>query len=90
MISTVIPLGATIGAIGLGSSLAALGRKNAILILNAILCVGVGLTLILNLYTILFGRFLFGLTAGAFSVITPMFISEIAPAALRGPLGVIS
>jgi MFS family permease len=34
-----------------------------------------------------FGRFLFGLSAGAFSVFVPSYINEVTPTELKGQFG---
>lgn len=89
LISTAVPLGAAAGALG-GSKIASIGRRPACLILNVIIGVGIGVSLIESLWSILLGRLIYGFGAGTFSVITPMFIAEVTPVHLRGPLGIIS
>ena len=58
--------------------------------LDLLAALGILLTLIKSLFTICIGRLIYGFAAGAFSVLCPMFISEIAPISISGPLGVIS
>lgn len=56
--------------------------NNAPLVAGAALCMGAT-----RLLTLLAGRFLAGLGAGAASVLVPRYVSEIAPTAIRGALG---
>ena len=70
--------------------MAVLGRRTAMLILNGVIAVGIGITMVEALWSFLLGRFIFGFGAGTFSVISPMFISEICPPELTGPLGIIN
>jgi hypothetical protein len=43
-----------------------------------------------DIMVIAFGRFLFGMAAGAFTVFVPKFINEISPKEFKGPFGAIS
>jgi MFS family permease len=43
-----------------------------------------------DIYLQLAGRFLYGLSAGAFSVYCPKYISETAPIEIKGPAGCLS
>lgn len=56
--------------------------NNAPLVAGAALCMGAT-----RLLTLLAGRFLAGVGAGAASVLVPRYVSEIAPTAIRGALG---
>ena len=47
------------------------------------------LCLIDNSGVILFGRFLNGMAAGAFTVYVPKYVSEITPKEFRGPFGAV-
>jgi len=58
--------------------------------LDILAAVGILITLIKSFFSICIGRLIYGFAAGAFSVICPMFISEISPVSISGPLGVIS
>ncbi len=51
------------------------------------LTIGCVLCLIKNIYVVTIGRFLFGLSAGAFSVFVPSYINEVTPTELKGPFG---
>lgn len=43
--------------------------------------------MIKNIYVVTVGRFIFGLSAGAFSVFVPSYINEVTPTELKGPFG---
>ena len=86
IISSLVPIGAIIGA-PLGGPLASIGRRQAILITSILFTIGCILTLIFNFFCLLIGRFIIGLWVGAYTSISPMFISEIAPKSISGPLG---
>jgi len=45
------------------------------------------LCLFQNIYVVTVGRFIFGLSAGAFSVFVPSYINEVTPTELKGPFG---
>lgn len=89
MIGTAAPLGAAIGALS-GGKLSSIGRRNALLVINVLLVIGVGISELQNFATLIVGRLIMGAAAGSFSVISPMFISEICPPELAGPFGVIN
>ena len=76
IVSSLVPIGAIIGA-PLGGPLASIGRRYAILITSLVFTLGWILTLIFNFYCLLIGRFIIGLWVGAYTSISPMFISEI-------------
>lgn len=69
---------------------AAVGKWNALVLTNIFVGVGSSIALIKNHYAIIFGRFIYGISAGSFSVFVPMFINELAPIELKGPIGVIT
>lgn len=61
-----------------------------ILATNLLVLAAVGITMINNSVIILFGRFIYGMASGSFTVFVPKFISEIAPPEYRGPFGAVS
>jgi SP family facilitated glucose transporter-like MFS transporter 1 len=89
ILGTAAPLGAAIGAIS-GGFIAAMGRRFALLLINVVITAAIFVSLLKYFTTILIGRFFMGMCAGAFSVISPLFISEICPPQLSGPFGVIN
>jgi MFS transporter, SP family, galactose:H+ symporter len=80
-------VGAIIGSILAGRLNDALGRKKTLLLLAVIFTVGALLTAISpNLVFFLVCRVIVGLGIGAAASVVPVYISEIAPARLRGRL----
>lgn len=68
----------------------AMGRKNSLLIIAVIFLIGsLGTSLATNWYLFMTLRFIGGLGVGASSIIAPIYISEISPAASRGRLVVL-
>ena len=58
---------------------------------NLLMAVAIGICIgIDNQYVFLVGRFMWGLSIGAFTVFVPKFITETAPTELKGPLGGLS
>ena len=79
--------GAIVGAIVAGRLNDAFGRKKTLLLLAVIFTVGALLTAISpNLVFFLVCRVIVGLGIGAAASVVPVYISEIAPARLRGRL----
>ncbi|MXO60181.1 sugar porter family MFS transporter [Altererythrobacter salegens] len=80
-------IGCAVGAFSAGKLADILGRKK-VMILAAILFVGgalvQGLTEVHELFV--FARFCGGMAVGAASVLSPLYISEVAPANIRGRL----
>ena len=69
----------------------AMGKLKLIYILNLILIVGVGISLIgQNIYIVCAGRFIWGIAFGAFSVVSAKFVNEIVPIELGGSFGAIN
>ena len=84
----VATLSAALGSLAGGPLADRYGRKRALAL--AMLPCAVGYVVIASgygYYPLIFGRLLTGLSAGAVSVATPLYLSEIAPAHLRGSLG---
>lgn len=89
MITSIVPVGAIVGVI-FGSKLATIGRRKSIIILDIIWATASIITTIRNFYILMIGRAIIGFTSGAFSVIVPLFVSEIAPVSISGTLGGIN
>jgi len=67
-----------------------IGRKKSLLIIAALfLLSALGTALVTNWYLFMVLRFIGGLGVGASSVIAPIYISEISPAAARGRLVIL-
>src|SRR5579872_3180638 len=80
-------IGAIIGAACGGRLADGLGRRKALIVLGAIFAIGAILTsLAPNLGFFIAFRIVVGFGIGAASMITPMYIAELAPPAIRGSL----
>lgn len=63
------------------------GKWNVILAIDMLVLLAVAICMIDNPIIILVGRLVYGMSAGAFTVVCPKFASEISPAEFRGPFG---
>lgn len=89
VVTTMIPLGAAFGAFT-GGILCSLGRRMALFIVNIIIMIGAGITMIFSFYALVAGRLVLGYGLGAFTVIAPLFISETSPIEVAGSMGAIN
>ena len=79
--------GTVLGALFGGIPADRFGRKTTLLWIGLLYLISaVGSALAPEVYSFMFFRFIGGLGVGASSVVAPMYISEIAPAARRGQL----
>jgi sugar porter (SP) family MFS transporter len=84
-------LGTIAGSIGVGAPAERYGRKPVLRVLAMLYVVSaLGCGLAWSWPALLFFRFLGGLAIGGSSVAAPMYIAEIAPAAIRGRLVALS
>ena len=80
-------IGTTIGAIVAGRPSDRFGRKPVLIVLAIFYFVGsLGSALAWDWYSFVAFRFLGGIAVGGASVVSPLYIAEIAPAAYRGRL----
>ena len=80
-------IGCAVGAFFAGRLADALGRRNVMLIAAVLFLVGAlvqGLTEVHSIFVL--ARFAGGMAVGAASVLSPLYISEVAPANIRGRL----
>lgn len=79
--------GTIIGALFGGVPAQKIGRKKALIWIAVLFLVSAaGSALAPEVYSLMFFRFIGGLSIGASSVVAPMYISEISPAGKRGKL----
>ena len=68
----------TIGAVS-GGVLMKIGRRKALIISCVFGIIGVSATYRLNIYSLIIGRWFFGLSVGLFSSISPRYVEETVP-----------
>lgn len=66
-LSSIGLIGVAIGSM-FGGPIITGGRRKAIFIMSGVMLIGIALTLILNFYTMVFGRFISGFAAGIFQM----------------------
>ena len=71
-------LGLTIGALA-GGELLKMGRRRLQFLNCFIGLIGCAMTMYFNYWTILFGRFIYGLCAGLFATSLPRYVEEVIP-----------
>lgn len=80
-------IGTVLGAMVVGRPADAFGRRRVLFAIAVLYFVSaVGTALAWDWWSLLFFRFLGGIGVGGASVVSPMYIAEISPAALRGRL----
>lgn len=85
LVTSMLLVGAAIGAISGGKVADALGRRNTLLVGGVIFVVGsVWCALATSVGTLAAARTFLGVAVGAVSIVSPMFIAEKVPAAVRG------
>ena len=84
-------IGTIVGSLAAGPPSERYGRRPVLLILAVLYFLSaVGCGLAWDWWSLLLFRFIGGLAIGASSVVAPMYIAEISPAALRGRLVALS
>ncbi len=79
--------GTVIGALFGGKPADIWGRKKSLIIISFLYLISaIGSAMAPDVYSLMFFRFIGGLGVGASSVVAPMYIAEISPAASRGKL----
>lgn len=87
-IGSSVTLGAALVCLVIGTILQMVGRKLTMLLLVIPFTIGWALvTFATNLSMLLLGRFILGISGGAFCVAAPTYTAEIAQADIRGSLG---
>ena len=87
VMTTLMPLGAMLGAMTAGVLANRLGRKWAMMLTCVIMLLSGGLNVISSSYSFGLARFLGGIVAGMGSTIPPVFVKEIVPLEISGVLG---
>ena len=89
IVTAVVPVGGIFGVLW-GSKLASCGRRLSLIYISLIWAIGSLVTLFRNFYLLNIGRFVVGFSSGSYSVIVPLFVSEIAPVSISGSLGALN
>lgn len=91
LITAATSLGALIGALVAGSLADLIGRKKVIMVADIIFIIGALLQAVaFSLPQMIVGRWVIGFGVGVASLVTPLYISELAPSHLRGRMVVIN
>lgn len=88
MISSSAILGAVIGAFFGGRIIKQLGRRKSLVVCHSLTVLFVLPTIILNFYTLCFGRLGLGICGGIFLVALPRTIDETVPFNMLGSFGI--
>ncbi|MEU7482870.1 sugar porter family MFS transporter [Streptomyces sp. NPDC042319] len=87
IITSALLIGAAFGSLAGGRMSDRLGRRNSLLWSGAVFIVGaIAVALAPSVPFMVVARFVLGLAVGSASVITPLYLSEIAPPHIRGRL----
>jgi len=87
MVVAVFELGAMAGALGTARVADKYGRKKMMIVAAFLFCItALGVAFASGPFTLAIWRFAQGLCVGAASVLSPMYIAEVAPAIVRGKL----
>ncbi len=82
---SILLLGALAGALGVGRISEPLGRRKALGLQGVVFLVGTAIAVFATGYWMLvIARFILGLAVGAASATVPVYLSEVAPTAIRG------
>ncbi|RLV50966.1 sugar porter family MFS transporter [Nocardioides mangrovicus] len=91
VITASVSAGAVVGAILSARTNKALGRRRTIQLAGAVALVGTAIATVAGSAGVLtFGRFVIGIGVGLSSSTVPTYLSELAPARLRGALGALN
>jgi MFS family permease len=83
-IAAMIPAGAVIGSLLSGYFAQKLGRRWSIIIANAIGIAGMIIACVTNIYVMIAGWFLNGVSVGLNTMLSTLYINEVSPVELRG------
>jgi sugar porter (SP) family MFS transporter len=87
IVTSSLLVGCMIGALGCARLADAMGRRGLVVVAGAVFGVGCLIAAVApDLAIIVTGRFVMGLAVGALSTTVPIYLSEIAPARVRGAL----
>lgn len=87
--TTLTNAGSIVGSL-LAGPLLGIGRWKCLLLSELLVILGSGIMLIPDITPLLIGRTIFGLACGAFTVVGPKYINEVAPLEISGPAGMLT
>ncbi|KAE8288931.1 Solute carrier family 2, facilitated glucose transporter member 3 [Larimichthys crocea] len=89
----IFSVGGMIGSFSVGAIVNKFGRRKSMLLVNILAVIGGGLMgvsiLARSFETVIIGRLFIGVFCGLCTGLTPMYVGEIAPTALRGAFGTL-
>ncbi|KAH8311309.1 hypothetical protein KR044_005572 [Drosophila immigrans] len=89
-VSSLLAIGAFLGALPTGYIADAIGRRYTALAMDVpFILAWLSISFAKSAGWLYFGRFLIGISTGSFCVVAPMYISEIAETSIRGSLGTL-
>lgn len=86
-ISSITMVGAALGAFLTGTLLNYMGRRQCLMLADALGIIFSALFLVSNLWTCMIARFLIGIVVGINSALVPLYIKEMSPIAISGLTG---
>ena len=89
IISSMIVVGAMAGSI-LGGIIAEKGRRKAVIILSMAFICDCFLLWVFDFFWLLIGRLILGIIIGSFWVVSPLYIREISPKSIAGPIWILN
>jgi cyanate permease len=72
-----------------GGKLIAYGRHKILCISALIGILGISMTLFINIYLLLFGKLLYGVSVGLIAVSLPRYMDEVLPSNIVGTFGAL-
>ena len=90
VISSLLPLGAAMGALIIGFLPKSYGKRKKLMIADIILIAAGAIFMVPHTYTFGLARFFNGVSIGWFSMLTAQYILEFTPADIRGKLGTLN
>ena len=81
-------LGSMVGSLAL-APVAGIGRWKCLILADLVVIVGSVMTFSESLYVLYVGRFLYGVSSGAFGVFCSKYITEASPIEVRGSTGAL-
>ncbi|KAF7666828.1 hypothetical protein LDENG_00089220 [Lucifuga dentata] len=89
----IFSVGGILGSFSVGAMVDRFGRRKSMLLVNILAFIGAALMGLSNLSSsfemVIIGRLIIGMFCGLFTGLTPMYVGEISPTAVRGAFGTL-